>query len=431
MQIAVLRLCFVAETVVVNRARRLVIVTIVSWIIIGMLVVLSQAVGEFKLISSIAIASTLPLYVSFHIHGSVIFGFAALAAAQESRAQGSRELEGEASLALATAVMQFAAACTWVFMLTGEALLDDTAFMRWIFEFGAPVNGCSDVGLALLCAGLIGKWHTCPESRLSEIGNLVRERQIRKRLVEAATASTGPALMLAALIESQDADRLMFEAIQRFRCVSWDVLANRPDIMISGGPLNVVGVAGLDLYKLSKRCQISDCDAFVSHSWHDNGSQKWDTLKAWCEHFERKENRWPQLWLDKVCIDQQNIDADLKCLPIFLAGCEKMLVLAGSTYTSRLWCCVELFVYMQMIVDDPSRQKPIIKTLGADNAEIEQVRAAWLTFDAAKCSCFKPEDKTRMLKIFDSYPGGLAEFNRQIKVMAPGQPVRTANIVCL
>jgi len=149
------------------------------------------------------------------------------------------------------------------------------------------------------------------------------------------------------------------------------------------------------------------------------------------EHFERKEHRWPQLWLDRVCIDQQNIDADLKCLPIFLAGCEHMLVLAGSTYTYRLWCCVELFVYMQMIVDDPSRQAPIIKTLGADNAEIEQVRIAWLTFDAAKCSCFKPEDKTRMLKIFDSYPGGLAEFNQQIKVMAPDQPVRHARIVCL
>ena len=43
------------------------------------------------------------------------------------------------------------------------------------------------------------------------------------------------------------------------------------------------------------------------------------------------------IWLDKACIDQQNIDASLAVLPIFLAGCKSLLVLPGSTYATRLW----------------------------------------------------------------------------------------------
>ena len=36
---------------------------------------------------------------------------------------------------------------------------------------------------------------------------------------------------------------------------------------------------------------------------------------------------------------------DLTCLPVFLSGCNQLLVIAGETYTYRLWCMFELFVY--------------------------------------------------------------------------------------
>ena len=44
------------------------------------------------------------------------------------------------------------------------------------------------------------------------------------------------------------------------------------------------------------------------------------------------------VWLDKSCIDQTSIDESLACLPVFLAGCRQLLVLAGQTYATRLWC---------------------------------------------------------------------------------------------
>ena len=48
---------------------------------------------------------------------------------------------------------------------------------------------------------------------------------------------------------------------------------------------------------------------------------------------------------DKACIDQGNIQQSLACLPVFLAGCQTLLVVAGATYCSRLWCVMELFTF--------------------------------------------------------------------------------------
>ena len=47
----------------------------------------------------------------------------------------------------------------------------------------------------------------------------------------------------------------------------------------------------------------------------------------------------------KVCIGQTSTTDDLRCLPVFLAGCNSILVTTGYTCPTRLWCAVELFVY--------------------------------------------------------------------------------------
>ena len=52
------------------------------------------------------------------------------------------------------------------------------------------------------------------------------------------------------------------------------------------------------------------------------------------------------MWIDKCCIDQTDIETNLSCLPVFLAGCERLLVLCGETYSKRLWCVMELFVFL-------------------------------------------------------------------------------------
>ncbi|EOD08353.1 hypothetical protein EMIHUDRAFT_358867, partial [Emiliania huxleyi CCMP1516] len=62
----------------------------------------------------------------------------------------------------------------------------------------------------------------------------------------------------------------------------------------------------------------------------------------------RKTGHEPTLWLDKACIDQTNIDQALTCLPIFLAGCQRLLVVAGPTFCRRLWCLLEIFTFLRM-----------------------------------------------------------------------------------
>jgi hypothetical protein len=40
---------------------------------------------------------------------------------------------------------------------------------------------------------------------------------------------------------------------------------------------------------------------------------------------------------DKACIPQDDIDRSLACLPVFLAGCERLAILIGESYVTRLW----------------------------------------------------------------------------------------------
>ena len=58
-----------------------------------------------------------------------------------------------------------------------------------------------------------------------------------------------------------------------------------------------------------------------------------------------KSRASPLVPQDKACIDQDNIQQSLACLPVFLAGCQTLLVVAGPTYCSRLWCVMELFTF--------------------------------------------------------------------------------------
>lgn len=50
----------------------------------------------------------------------------------------------------------------------------------------------------------------------------------------------------------------------------------------------------------------------------------------------------------RCCIDQQNIEENLLCLPVWLSGCKQLAVICGPTYLERLWCIMEYFVFVQM-----------------------------------------------------------------------------------
>ena len=38
------------------------------------------------------------------------------------------------------------------------------------------------------------------------------------------------------------------------------------------------------------------------------------------------------------------------CVIVFLSGCQQLVVLCGKTYTQRVWCVIELFTWLSLII---------------------------------------------------------------------------------
>jgi hypothetical protein len=370
----------------------------------------------------------------------VVFQSFVLAAFVRNARETTEETRPEAPDAQATAtkkqtlatvaLLAASASTTIIFVVVGSVYVDTpkpSLALEWAFEISVILHVPLDAGLALLCAGFVGpaSKHAAELAEAARQPEARRQKQILDRLVEATRSSTGSVLALAALLEGEDPEMLGAQAVARFRCVRWDVLSRMPEILINAGPLDGQQ-ASVELYQLSKPCRVGECDAFCSHSWHDDGWLKWNALKKWCDGFKRNKERSPRLWLDKVCIDQADLKADLQSLPIFLAACNRLLVVSGPTYVYRLWCCVELFVYVSMLAEDESAKKPVILTIGADSDELENVREQWRSFDATACQCFNEDDKRRIFAVIESHPGGVQGFNDHVKILAASLLERTS-----
>eukprot|EP00927_Polykrikos_kofoidii_P024135 TRINITY_DN22014_c0_g2_i1.p1 TRINITY_DN22014_c0_g2~~TRINITY_DN22014_c0_g2_i1.p1 ORF type:complete len:663 (+),score=55.29 TRINITY_DN22014_c0_g2_i1:65-1990(+) len=272
--------------------------------------------------------------------------------------------------------------------------------------------------LLLLSGVVLGREYNNGLMLTGQSAEVQRHRAIERELMCLHGKSAGSALMIATLMESSDAQEVLADARARFRCISWEVLSQRSDIIIGGQPLDGSIVPnGEELYALSEPCFLGSCDVFFSHSWHDDSNLKWAALHAWCEDFRVKNGRPPRLWLDKVCVDQCNVERDLRCLPVFLAGCNTLFATSGRTFPNRLWCCMELMIYKAMLGSDSDREPPEVWLLGETEAQCEVQREQWRHFKVSECDCFDPADKERFLQVVAQYPDGARGFNRFVRCL--------------
>eukprot|EP00929_Paragymnodinium_shiwhaense_P115979 TRINITY_DN851_c0_g1_i10.p1 TRINITY_DN851_c0_g1~~TRINITY_DN851_c0_g1_i10.p1 ORF type:complete len:188 (+),score=35.25 TRINITY_DN851_c0_g1_i10:237-800(+) len=126
-------------------------------------------------------------------------------------------------------------------------------------------------------------------------------------------------------------------------------------------------------------------------------------------------NREPIIWFDKACIDQHKIEDDLRCLPLFVSGCQELLVLCGRTYLKRLWCVLELFTFFHMGGNSERIKVMPLCRIGHEAEDTETIRNAFKKFDARNCECSVPSDKTSILTIIDAAFGDIFVFNRVVR----------------
>ena len=192
--------------------------------------------------------------------------------------------------------------------------------------------------------------------------------------------------------------------------------------------LHLVDLASNEDTGLNERvchAELGDVDAFVSHSWHDSGEPKFTALMDWAKGFERQQGRTPTVWLDKACIQQAAIEESLRMLPIFLSGCRTLLILAGRTYTSRLWCVLECFVFLKM-GGDPERIQLYPFSEESDKTVRREAESAVVVhrlenFDAGGAKCFKEHERQHLLSVIRAGFGSLDEFNSTMRGLLIGK----------
>ena len=97
------------------------------------------------------------------------------------------------------------------------------------------------------------------------------------------------------------------------------------------------------------------------------------------------------------------------CLPVFLAGCKQLYLFCGPTFLERLWCLLEIFVYLEMggRVDDVT-----LVLAPPDDAYFEE---RFARFDVSHATCFDPVERDRLLATIEAGFGGLDQFNASLK----------------
>mmetsp|Transcript_23944 Transcript_23944/g.80425 ORF Transcript_23944/g.80425 Transcript_23944/m.80425 type:complete len:232 (+) Transcript_23944:1421-2116(+) len=180
-----------------------------------------------------------------------------------------------------------------------------------------------------------------------------------------------------------------------------------------------------ECYEASRPARFGEVHVFLSHSWHDDVALKWAALQTWGSEFRLAHDCEPLIWFDRCCIDQEQIQVGLRCLPVYLSACQDLLCLRGPSYLSRLWCVVELFVFHLI---NP-KGTVVVRALDADadHATAGQDAKLPAAFDVRSSLCTDPEDKDRLMSVIESAAGkeGIQTFNTWIEEQISGNGRRS------
>ena len=249
----------------------------------------------------------------------------------------------------------------------------------------------------------VHQFHWLLTAELFVLGAVSSWPSFRQRVHAALLArdsQISSAASVAALLGRNDIEHVKAEAQRKFYGVELsqvrleDIQQSTPDPA---------------LFARAKHARFDEIDWFISHSWHDSPEAKYSALQAARSTFVAANKREPVVWMDKFCIDQTSIADSLMCLPVFLAGCKQLYLFCGPTFLERLWCLLEIFVYLEMggRVDDVT-----LVLAPPDDAYFEE---RFARFDVSHATCFDPVERDRLLATIEAGFGGLDQFNASLK----------------
>ena len=166
-------------------------------------------------------------------------------------------------------------------------------------------------------------------------------------------------------------------------------------------------------YAISKPLPAGESiDRFVSHSWGSDAGRRFDLLLEFSREFEAEHGRLPRLWLDKFSIHQtkEDLDLDVRLLPLFLLSCDRVLVLLSKDLPTRLWCLAELYTKYAL---SPGTSFADTSDVAIDYLSVEEHPAerwdpestAYVSVHSAHCSLSSDEELLRAN--LSVTPGGL------------------------
>jgi hypothetical protein len=212
----------------------------------------------------------------------------------------------------------------------------------------------------------------------------------------------------------KSSDQLLTQAKDELRCIDWENI----DLELMTG--SIQGTSAVDISDLLQRSRLvkagESIDYFMSHSWKDDAVIKYEMLEDTAKKFKKRNGRFPTFWLDKTCIDQKNITDGLKVLPINVMACDKMLVLCGKTYPTRLWCVWELFTLLAFTSREQAGRKIEFIPMLDTNQTVADVLQPLRLFKLSGAHCFDPNEEIRLRTII--HARGESLFEERIRTLA-------------
>eukprot|EP00929_Paragymnodinium_shiwhaense_P049704 TRINITY_DN2504_c0_g1_i5.p1 TRINITY_DN2504_c0_g1~~TRINITY_DN2504_c0_g1_i5.p1 ORF type:complete len:525 (+),score=99.37 TRINITY_DN2504_c0_g1_i5:178-1752(+) len=287
------------------------------------------------------------------------------------------------------------------------AAISDALYVMYCLHFLSILDGA----LLFLAFDLIGVAFALRRSAHQAVQHRIR------RLFE-AHSSIAAAAGIASLMGTVSVQEALAQGKERFKGVSLDKVEKNWFSQEVGKTLSESSSA-------SARLGLGQVDAFISHSWHDDADVKWRALQAWRSDFIVEHGREPIVWFDKACVNQSDIESDLRFLPIFVRGCKNFVVLCGPSYLTRLWCVMELFTFFHMGGKMEQLQFIPLQRFGYEADDQEAIMSTFDKFDVRSCECAFADDKQNILAIIDAAFGDMQDFNKAVRTIVDNSAFKT------